>query len=106
MKNEEDELVVNQEDASQEEETKGQDESQQVNQGNHVQASTDESEDSDDENETRLKSVKNFQSNQDSNTFLMPRDMSDDVVMNTRSSAIKKSPGEGKKSITIAPGNL
>ena len=61
-----------------------------------------EDEESDDEYDTRLKSVKNFQSKQENNTCLLPRDMGNEIVMNTGKSAIKK-PTENS-SIQIAPG--
>ena len=63
-----------------------------------------EDEESDDEYDTRLKSVKNFQSKQENNTCLLPRDMANDIVMNTEKSAITKA--TESKSIQIAPGKF
>ena len=65
----------------------------------------DENEDSDDEVDTRLQSVKKYQSKQNGNTCLFPRDISNEVFVNTENTVIKKSAEEGKGSIQIAPGN-
>ena len=58
----------------------------------------------DDENETRLKTVKNFQSVQNNITCLYPRDMTNNVIMNSGKSTIRKACQEGAQSIKIAPG--
>ena len=70
--------------------------------GNKV--TPDENEESDDEVDTRLQSVKKYQSKQNGNTCLFPRDISNEVFVNTEKTAIKRSAEEGKKSIQIAPG--
>ena len=69
-----------------------------------AKSGTDADEESEDEYDTRLKSVKNFQSRQENNTCLLPRDMANEIVMNPGKSAIKK-PTENK-SIQIAPGKM
>ena len=43
----------------------------------------DEDEESEDENDTRLNSVKNYQSKQENNTCLLPREMTNQIRMNT-----------------------
>ena len=75
----------------------------QMENGNKV--TPDENEDSDDEVDTRLQSVKKYQSKQNGNTCLLPRDISNEVFVNTENTVIKKSAEEGKGSIQIAPGN-
>ena len=69
-----------------------------------AKSGTVEDEESDDEYDTRLKSVKNFQSKQENNTCLLPRDMANQIVMNTGKSTIKKA--TENESIQIAPGKL
>ena len=69
-----------------------------------AKSGSDADEESEDEYDTRLKSVKNFQSRQENNTCLLPRDMANEIVMNPGKSAIKK-PTENK-SIQIAPGKM
>ena len=56
-----------------------------------------EDEDSEDEYDTRLNTVKNFQSKQENNTCLLPRDMANDIYMNTGKSTVTET-------IQIAPG--
>ena len=56
-----------------------------------------EDDESEDEYDTRLKAVKNFQSKQENNTCLLPRDMANDIYMNTKKSAVTET-------IQIAPG--
>ena len=59
--------------------------------------------DSEDEDDTSLKSVKKQQTKQ-VNTFLMPEDLANQVIVNNGPSKITKDLGEEKQSITIAPG--
>ena len=62
-----------------------------------------EESESEDENDTMLKSVKEHQSKQSRNTFLMPEDLANEVEINNGQSPItKKTKGNG--SIIIAPG--
>ena len=61
-----------------------------------------EDEESEDENDTRLNSVKNYQSKQENNTCLLPREMTNQIKMNTGKSTITVP--TDKKSIQIAPG--
>ena len=68
-----------------------------------VEAKSGSDEESEDEHDTRLQSVKNFQSKQENNTCLLPRDMANKIVMNTEKSAMERL--KEKKSIQIAPGN-
>ena len=65
----------------------------------------DENEDSDEEVDTRLEAVKKYQSKQNGNTCLLPRDISNDVIVNTGKTVINRSAEEGKRSLAIAPGN-
>ena len=60
--------------------------------------------DSEDEDDNILKSVKVHQSKQSSNTFLIPDDMANEVIVNNENSSITKNFGEEKGSIKIAPG--
>ena len=62
-------------------------------------------EDSDEEVDTRLEAVKKYQSKQNGNTCLLPRDISNDVIVNTGKTVIQRSAEEGKRSLAIAPGN-
>ena len=61
-----------------------------------------EDEESEDEYDTRLSSVKNFQSKQENITCLLPRDMANKMYMNTEKSA--KAVPTKKGTIQIAPG--
>ena len=63
-------------------------------------------ENSDDENDSRLRSVKNYQSKQNSNTCLYPRDMSSEIVVNEGRSILNQQSitNEKGKCIQIAPG--
>ena len=61
-----------------------------------------EDEESEDEFDTRLNSVKNFQSKQENNTCLLPRDMANGICMNTEKTP--KTVDTKKKTIQIAPG--
>ena len=61
-----------------------------------------EDSDSDDDSENVLNSVKNQQSKQSKQSFLMPEDLANEVQMNN--SGISKKFGVGKRSIKIAPG--
>ena len=63
-----------------------------------------DNEDSDEE-DTRLEAVKKYQSKQNGNTCLLPRDISNDVIVNTGKTVINRSAEEGKRSLAIAPGN-
>ena len=63
-----------------------------------------DNEDSDEE-DTRLEAVKKYQSKQNGNTCLLPRDISNDVIVNTGKTVIQRSAEEGKRSLAIAPGN-
>ena len=62
----------------------------------------DEDEESEDEHDTRLTSVKNFQSKQENNTCLLPIDMASKIRMNPAKSAMTVS--TKTRSIQIAPG--
>ena len=73
-----------------------------VDNADEVSSNLDESEeDTDDESENP---VKKYQSNQDSNTCLVPTNLDSQVVSNTTSKKIIKPAGEGRNSIEIAPG--
>ena len=61
-----------------------------------------EDDESEDEYDTRLKAVKNFQSKQENNTCLLPRDMANGICMNTEKTP--KTVDTKKKTIQIAPG--
>ena len=61
-----------------------------------------EDEESEDEHDTRLASVKNFQSKQENNTCLLPIDMANKIRMNPAKSALTVP--TKNKSIQIAPG--
>ena len=61
-----------------------------------------EDEESEDEYDTRLTSVKNFQAKQENNTCLLPRDMASKVIMNPGKSTITVA--TENKTIQIAPG--
>ena len=63
-----------------------------------------DNEDSDEE-DTRLEAVKKYQSKQNGNTCLLPRDISNDVIVNTGKTVIQRSAEEGKRSLAMAPGN-
>ena len=62
----------------------------------------DEDEESEDEHDTRLTSVKNFQSKQENNTCLLPIDMANKIRMNPTKSAMTVP--TKTRSIQIAPG--
>ena len=74
-------------------------ESTMENEANNGAVEDDESED---EHDTRLTSVKNFQSKQENNTCLLPRDMTNEIRMNLGKSPITVP--TKKKTIQIAPG--
>ena len=61
-----------------------------------------EESDSEDDSDTVLKSVKNQQSKQNKQTFLMPEDLANEIQMNNGKTSKKF--GVGKNSIKIAPG--
>ena len=61
-----------------------------------------EDEESEDEYDTRLTSVKNFQAKQENNTCLLPRDMASKIIMNPGKSTITVA--TENKTIQIAPG--
>ena len=63
-----------------------------------------ENEEDNDDNDTRLKAVKDYQANQDSHTCLMPIDLDAQVVVNEGKTAINRSRKENGKGISIAPG--
>ena len=58
----------------------------------------------DDESDFMLDAVKKYQSNQDSNTCLFPRDMANTMVVNNSKKMMSRSKGEGLQSIKVAPG--
>ena len=72
---------------------------------NGTKVTPNENEDSDEEDDTRLEAVKKYQSKQNGNTCLLPRDISNDVIVNTGKTVINRSAEEGKRSLAIAPGN-
>ena len=57
-----------------------------------------------DESEAGLEAVQKYQSNQDSNTCLFPREMEQNMVVNNGRKTIEKKIKEGMDSIKIAPG--
>ena len=67
-----------------------------------AKSGTDEDAESEDEFDTRLTSVKKFQSKQENNTCLLPIDMANKIRMNTEKSAMTVP--TKNKSIQIAPG--
>ena len=67
-----------------------------------AKSGTDEDAESEDEFDTRLTSVKKFQSNQENNTCLLPIDMANKIKMNPAKSAMTVP--TKNKSIQIAPG--
>ena len=60
--------------------------------------------DSEDESDTTLKAVKNHQSKQNINTFLVPNDLSNRVVRNDGTLPLSKEIEDNNGNITIAPG--
>ena len=69
-----------------------------------METNDDEESDSDDENDSVLKAVKQNQSKQNSTTFLVPKDLSHRVVKNDGPTTKSKEIGESNFSIQIAPG--
>ena len=67
-----------------------------------AKSGTDEDAESEDEFDTRLTSVKKFQSKQENNTCLLPIDMANKIKMNSEKSAMTVP--TKNKSIQIAPG--
>jgi hypothetical protein len=74
------------------------------NEGNEVEVdNVEEIDSSDNEDETDvLKAVKKYQSKQDSNTFLVPKNLASEVVLNNTAKVMEKQKGE--KIFQIAPG--
>ena len=68
------------------------------------ESENDEKVESDDESDFMLEAVKKYQSNQDSNTCLFPRDMANTMIVNNSKQILSKSKGEGLQSIKVAPG--
>ena len=60
--------------------------------------------DLDDDNESKLDAVRNFQGNYDSHTCLLPIDLDAQVVINESPNTITKAKNEHAKGISIAPG--